>query len=598
MRVKNLIIGLVSFVFLMYTIGCTNNTASEFTVNFLKDGEIVHTEVVQKGEDAVGIDVVKEGHEFVGWDHDITNVQKDLDVNAVFQAYVYKVSFYNEKGILIEYQFIEYGQSAVAPEMSDKENSFFKGWDNDFSCVKEDMKVNAVYQNKCTIEFYDGDVKLNYELNSFLGGEIIELPVPTKEGHEFIGWFLSDISLTPYYYTDDNFNTDITFYARWVQTEQTSTLELPESTYKFVTINKNKMSNSDAYVYQPVLPSGATSGVTNYNWTTSDSSIATVSMWSSITPASAGYCILTATLIADPSITINCVMKVTSDGVFVSSEEEANEFVLCNVTFMGKDNDVIGTAKCQKNGSVIYPVPKSYDGYKFVGWDTPNYNITEDVVISAIYEEGVNNYQGKSFAVIGDSISTYKQYIPDGFSAFYPYPTADVSDVNMTWWMQTINNVGGTLFVNNSYSGTCVGDSSSFATQNKSRLEYTLLSGVAPDVILIYMGSNDCASQYVSLLDFTRGYKKMIDNLQSLCPNSEIILCTLATSPFYSVEEQTSFNDVITNYGKEYNLTVFDLSSVNLEGKLVDSAHPSVSGMNVFADKMTELLMENKAYHL
>ena len=78
--------------------------------------------------------------------------------------------------------------------------------------------------------------------------------------------------------------------------------------------------------------------------------------------------------------------------------------------------------------------------------------------------------------ILGDSYSTYEGYIPDGFSAFYPYPTADVSDVNMTWWMQVVNKMGGTLFVNNSYSGTCVADGSSNATKNMSRLEYTTIS--------------------------------------------------------------------------------------------------------------------------
>ena len=46
----------------------------------------------------------------------------------------------------------------------------------------------------------------------------------------------------------------------------------------------------------------------------------------------------------------------------------------------------------------------------------------------------------------------------------------------------------------------------------------------------------------------------MLDNLQTIAPDSEIILCTLATSPFYTEANRISYNDVITNYGKEYNL--------------------------------------------
>ena len=276
----------------------------------------------------------------------------------------------------------------------------------------------------------------------------------------------------------------------------------------------------------------------------------------------------------------------------INNKIEFFRTTVINGPFKGMNGEVIDVVKCAKEGSVIYPVPPVVEGYKFVGWDKVNYNITEDTEINAIYEEGVNNYTGKSFAIIGDSISTYQDYIPDGFSCFYPYPTADVSDVNKTWWMQVINSVGGTLFVNNSYSGSCVADSSSSATKNMGRLEYTTINGVTPDVILIYMGSNDCASQYVSAYDFKRDYPTMIKNLQELCPNSEIILCTLATSPFYSTSSQDEFNDIIKMYAEEYKLKCLDLSGANLAGKLVDSAHPNTAGMTEFANEVIEKLLE------
>ena len=106
------------------------------------------------------------------------------------------------------------------------------------------------------------------------------------------------------------------------------------------------------------------------------------------------------------------------------------------------------------------------------------------------------------------------------------------------------------------------------------------------------MGSNDCASKYVSVYDFNRDYPTMIENLQKLCPNSEIILCTLATSPFYSVSDQQAYNEVIAKYGNEYGLRVLDLSGADLTGKLVDSAHPNTSGMTEFANEVIEKLLE------
>ena len=121
-----------------------------------------------------------------------------------------------------------------------------------------------------------------------------------------------------------------------------------------------------------------------------------------------------------------------------------------------KDGEIIETQKVLSNQSAIAPIPPVYEGLAFNGWNKPITNITEDTTIQATYIEGNNKYTGKKFAFIGDSISTYQDYIPDGYDCFYPYPTADVNDVNFTWWMQVVNKLGAGLFVNNSYSGSCV----------------------------------------------------------------------------------------------------------------------------------------------
>ena len=221
-----------------------------------------------------------------------------------------------------------------------------------------------------------------------------------------------------------------------------------------------------------------------------------------------------------------------------------------------------------------------------------NYNINSNTVITAKYEAGENNYAGKTFSIIGDSISTYEGYIPSTFSKFYPYATADVNDVNKTWWMQTINKLGGSLFLNNSYSGSCVADSSWHATKNIARLNYCVVNGQTPDVILVYIGSNDCASKYVTLAQFDAGYEQMVKNLQELCPNSEIVLCTLADSPFYTDDNMIAYNNVIKKYASQFNCTLVDLQSASLAGHLVDSAHPNTSGMTVLAEKIVEELLK------
>lgn len=58
----------------------------------------------------------------------------------------YKVSFYNED-VLIETQTIEEGASAVAPAVNPTKDGYvFTGWDVDFTNVKSDLKVSAVFK--------------------------------------------------------------------------------------------------------------------------------------------------------------------------------------------------------------------------------------------------------------------------------------------------------------------------------------------------------------------------------------------------------------------------------------------------------------------
>jgi len=568
--------------------------ANKYAVSFIdKDGNVLKVEEVDYAKSATAPNLVPvEGYEFIGWDKDFSEVKSDMVIAAQYLPKKYTVVFVDDNGEILKTEFVEYGKSATAPEVANKGSLLFKGWDKEYDSVTSNMTITAIYSGEIySISYFDGTVKLNLTPNTYECGVGAELPVPEKEGYEFVGWVLSSLSLTIYNAADTSMSGDLKFYAKFVEIEKNELLVLPESTYNFTGITKKPHSTvAGQYVYQPNMPSEAPSGATNYDWSTSDETIATVSIYSSITAKSAGYCILTAKH-KTSDVTINCVIRSSSDGITFATVDEANTIEICNIIFKGKNGEIIGTAKCQKGGAVIYPKPLFYEGYKFVGWDKANYNITAHTVITAQYEEGTNNYTGKTFSIIGDSISTYEGYIPSSFPAFYPSATGDVNDINKTWWMQTLNKLGGSLFLNNSYSGSCVGDSSSSATKNLSRLNYCVVNGQTPDVIMIYMGSNDCASKYVTLAQFDTGYKQMLQNLQQICPNSEIILCTLADSPFYTDDNMIAYNEAIRKYAAEFNCTLVDLESVSLAGLLVDSAHPDTPGMTVLAEKIVEELL-------
>lgn len=556
------------------------------------DGNVLKEEVVLYGESATAPKAPYiTGYKFDSWDIEFTYVTSHLEIKPIYNIEVLKVTFTDMFGNILKVEYVEYGSAATAPEAPIIEGYEFVGWNRSFDNIRLSVGIKAMYEKIITsglIEYYDGVQHLDLYPGEYNYGDSFDLPIPFKEGYDFVGWYLDYRSMTEYISINEDTRGNLTLYARFIEIKRN--IVLPDSDFKFEGIKHILHSSGTFYVYQPIIPATASTKVTDYNWSTSDPTIATVSAYSSISIVSAGYCVLTGVHKTE-HYTINCLIKVTPDGIDFSTVEEANNLILHNITFKGKDGEIIKETKCFDNGSVIYPAAPVYEGYRFTGWDKSNYNITTDTVINATYEEGSSRYEGKSFAIIGDSISTYDSFVPAGYDTFYPYPTADVTDVNKTWWMQVINKLGGTLLSNNSYSGTTVAGGT-YATCQISRLEKTLISDQAPDVILIFMGSNDCASKYVTYEEFYKAYDQMIVNLQKLCPNSEIILCTLPYSNLYTNEKKSQFNDAIREYATKYDLKTIEMDDVSIEDHLVDSAHPNTSGMNIIADVVIEELLK------
>ena len=61
--------------------------------------------------------------------------------------------------------------------------------------------------------------------------------------------------------------------------------------------------------------------------------------------------------------------------------------------------------------------------------------------------------------IFGDSYSTFKGFIPDGYIAYYTAegrPETDVTKVEQTWWHQVVKEAGLNLVLNNSWSGSTI----------------------------------------------------------------------------------------------------------------------------------------------
>ena len=447
-------------------------------------------------------------------------------------------------------------------------------------------------EKEYSITYYDGNIKLNLTPNIYDGNEEITLPNYEKEGYYFIGWFLSDISLYRYQKINIGDKGNLILYARFYSLTLENKIILPEATGKIGCIEN--VPYLDLILFQPCDIGGTWPSYNkmDYDWTSSDENVAKINIYSSITSINNGYTIITGILKEDNSKTINGILKVEGNELSIVGEEEANKFEIVTLTFKGRNNEIIDSFKMKKGSSPFYPIPIIYDGYYFCGWDKYIYFVDKDIIITGIYSKIINNrFTGKKIAILGDSISTFEGYIPENYKYFYPQPYGDIRNIYQTWWMQVINGLGAGLYINNAYGGSTVSNFDEFSSSNDKRLENLLINKNAPDILIIFMGTNDCASQYVNVNIFEDAYTTMLYKLQRITPNTEVIIINLPISKLYTVEKQYELNQVIRKCSNEFNIKLVDISGLDLSNNLIDNAHPNSNGMKALSKAILDSLL-------
>lgn len=234
------------------------------------------------------------------------------------------------------------------------------------------------------------------------------------------------------------------------------------------------------------------------------------------------------------------------------------------------------------------------------------------------------SYRGKTLSILGDSISTYLNWIPSGNRNFYTGENCGVTSVNQTWWKRAIDRFGMTLSLNNSWSGsrvtTSAGESSAGCGTRSSDL------GTSPDVIIVYMGVNDFNNEIglgtydgtgdipTATTTFREAYGVMLNNIKTAYPNAEIFCATL------TIEENngnvgdpeindagvplTTFNDAIKQIAEAFNAKVIDLYNCGITYATLPTymgdystetgkaLHPNADGHALIAQKAMEDMMK------
>lgn len=241
------------------------------------------------------------------------------------------------------------------------------------------------------------------------------------------------------------------------------------------------------------------------------------------------------------------------------------------------------------------PVPKK-EGYFFRGWyKETDFNtrvrkvdetIKEDLNLYPLWVEKTKENTYVSF--LGDSITTYAEIIPEGFPTYYP--CGDVNDISKTWWNIALNQAKLNLLMNNSYSGSYVSQGDMYGA-SEQRIALLSKDNIDPDVVVIYMGTNDLTHN-IKLTKFETMYTKMIERIKTIYDDVMIFVVTM---PFnkYSTSfnaPRNEMNNAIINIATTYGLFVIDLVPLitfdNAYDYMYAGAHPNAAGMKVIGDEV------------
>ena len=234
----------------------------------------------------------------------------------------------------------------------------------------------------------------------------------------------------------------------------------------------------------------------------------------------------------------------------------------------------------------------------------------------------INTLYGKTFSIIGDSISTYQGYLPDGFGTFYP--RGDVDDPSYTWWGILESITGMKLLKNASWTASRVmGDSQDSTGKvgcSDKRIAEVADGSVTPDIILIFMGTNDfgynspigsysygAARPSEGIQEtFADAYSLLLYKLNEAYPLARVYCCT----PLLRVRTQgvhehifndlnesiASYCDMIKKIAYGSACEIIDLRTcgfniVNVETYMYERlTHPNKAGMYIVANAVKNKL--------
>lgn len=277
------------------------------------------------------------------------NITEDKSVYAKYSttARTYVVTFCDYDGTTISQIDVAYGNDATAPGDPEREGYRFDGWDKTFSNITGELTVKATYVQQFTVEFLDYDNSvIDVQLIDY-NGNATAPENPTRNNYRFTGWNTAF----------SNVVHDLTIKAEYIRQYKVTFLDYDETVLKEVTVDAGSTA---------VAPFTTTEERNAFVETELEGY--TFDGWDKV------------------------FANVSSD-LIVTATYKVKTY---NVKFVMPDGTVIGEEQSVEHGfSAITPeYPEYYvEGrggntkiYAFTKWDREFNEITDDSIITAIYD--------------------------------------------------------------------------------------------------------------------------------------------------------------------------------------------------------------------
>ena len=232
-------------------------------------------------------------------------------------------------------------------------------------------------------------------------------------------------------------------------------------------------------------------------------------------------------------------------------------------------------------------------------------------------------------SVLGDSISTLKGWNPEGFAVFYEDGRDELAGLQGpqdTWWGKVISYLNGTLLVNGSWSGSMVQGQGYPAAWSPERIAALSCDGIAPDDILVFLGTNDygwataaaqaCGRSFAApaclnledypesvagaapagtLDGFKDAYATMLHALREAYPQARVWCLTLLPGRVMGTPHPThawnlrginmrAYCDAILEVAEACGCMGLDVAGFGFDYEALEGTHPTNLGMNQIAD--------------